>query len=979
MTDQDNKLFEAIHSLNDVENYRHSKSILIHNSQRVMELRDSKGRPLIFHAVSMNLKKMIRHYIACKILNSSNVDVTCERGNTALMVAARKGHADLTWELLKLGACIEIKAKKNAKENAKENAIIHASKGGHTMCLMHILLYLRCIRFRDPAQPSDQRQTPIAPANTDEMGETRSKVFDENKRWTALMYAVKSGSIGSVNLLLEAGDLNLLINKGPNIIDFTDSECLQKVLINARIKAKNLLYKSSQNIQEIIINYLNSADRQVLCASGLTPHVPYECIGPTSINAFIAQTQSPLITHVDLSHNCRITTRDGHRFRYITCLQKLNLSHCFGITSDVIQYLEGLPILSHIDLSFCEFKEEGSVGVRALANLKSLKELRLCGCKLKSAHLQTIQNLSHLVLLDVSFNSIDGITHLTNLKHLRYLNVTGQFDWVGKPGGPFLSASDVNDIARGIFGDRRREYLKIVYPVALSLEGLDSLNLTQLLLSYNRLNNDGKNTLNRALNEMKRLECLHMNNVESERMTNEQSVGLPSLLSLTTLKRLTLSIDSTQTGESEIQFDLLPILEELHLDIVPGGGTSPIITNHPSLKILSISRMNGYETRGFCNNKGLFPKLHHLDLDKLPDLNIEELTGITGKLASRCESLQTVRLNSQGFNYYYKPCQSKSWTITKFQITPSNENTLKFIPIAATRQLMNLRSLELPNCNCDLILLYLRQMSRPQLTRLDLYQSTYGFRFLNDTLRCVPNLQYLNLSRKPPITLDTGILLTIEWRIFQNLKHLELENCYVTTFQGLEALVNLKHLNLAGVLRDVFVRPIDYDYSNVQEIDLLPWIDERISARQQDFTSPDLEGDDKGLRSAVKSLTNLTHLDCSRWTLRLSPDIEKWIGGLQNLQTLNLAQSWFVNSFTIQQVHDLMKNNSLTSLTHLNIARCNFIRPSDIVNLPVHLHIQGLNEAVSSKITYTSDYLNRIVAYPPHQIWVKKSWQHSKR
>ncbi|KAH9678449.1 Receptor-like protein 14 [Citrus sinensis] len=125
---------------------------------------------------------------------------------------------------------------------------------------------------------------------------------------------------------------------------------------------------------------------------------------------------------LDLS-DCRITTLQG--LPNLRCLRVLDLSW----NSDLTSGFANLTNLKILDLSGC-----GITTLQGVCELKNLSEFILRGINIKGHLPDCLKNLSHLKVLDISYNQLSGtlpsaITTLTSLEYLALLdnNFEGTF------------------------------------------------------------------------------------------------------------------------------------------------------------------------------------------------------------------------------------------------------------------------------------------------------------------------------------------------------------------------------------------------------------------------------------------------------------------------------------------------------------------------------------------------------------------------
>ncbi|XP_057803714.1 receptor-like protein EIX2 [Salvia miltiorrhiza] len=118
------------------------------------------------------------------------------------------------------------------------------------------------------------------------------------------------------------------------------------------------------------------------------------------------------LQYIDLS-SCGFHDAIPQQIENLSGLRYLNLGNSYPIFMDNklkvrnLQWLWHLSSLEHLDLTGVDVSK-ASDWLRAVENLPSLLELRLASCGLRSLISSNVANLTHLRVLDLSWNNFNS-------------------------------------------------------------------------------------------------------------------------------------------------------------------------------------------------------------------------------------------------------------------------------------------------------------------------------------------------------------------------------------------------------------------------------------------------------------------------------------------------------------------------------------------------------------------------------------------
>ena len=101
-------------------------------------------------------------------------------------------------------------------------------------------------------------------------------------------------------------------------------------------------------------------------------------INDESLREIVHEFQAcPILTHLDLSENRKISDTGIEYLRHLITIRELNLSSC-DITNDVFSTLKMFSGLEILNLSFCP--RISDIGLKSIRDLRNLAYLDLQGC-----------------------------------------------------------------------------------------------------------------------------------------------------------------------------------------------------------------------------------------------------------------------------------------------------------------------------------------------------------------------------------------------------------------------------------------------------------------------------------------------------------------------------------------------------------------------------------------------------------------------
>ena len=185
---------------------------------------------------------------------------------------------------------------------------------------------------------------------------------------------------------------------------------------------ENLLALINSNLSATDINAFSVTERRNLDLKHSGSHIKVPShIDDNNLHLILRQATPDLVRSIDLSE-CKITDIGLQQLAIFRNLNDLNLTGCNLVTSVGVNYLTRCPNLITLNLSRTSID---NVALVHLNNFEQLHTLNLSGTQVSDAGLANLrsENLEYLNLRDCSLNG-EGIQHLQHLPRLTHLNIS---------------------------------------------------------------------------------------------------------------------------------------------------------------------------------------------------------------------------------------------------------------------------------------------------------------------------------------------------------------------------------------------------------------------------------------------------------------------------------------------------------------------------------------------------------------------------